>query len=150
MVIGHLSQGNCFKTDSFIFNMKTSRKRIGTDAERELCHIFMSHNYRVIRCAGSGTLNNSDCDLIVANKKKNYCVEVKSTRKGGVYIPKDRVKELIIFAEDTNFEPVMALRFLREKWIFIHPNQLKDSGSTLSITLKRAKEEGKIFEEYFK
>jgi Holliday junction resolvase len=130
--------------------MSMSRKRIGSEAERELCHIFIKHGYRVIRTAGSGTLNNADCDLIVANKKKNYCIEVKSTRKKGIYIPKDRVKELIIFSEDTNFKPVIALRFLREKWIFINPNQLKDTGSTLSITFNRAKKEGRLFEEYFK
>ena len=67
--------------------MKSSRKRLGSDAERELCHIFINNNFRVIRSAGSGTLTNAECDLVVASKKKAYCIESKSTRKGGVSSP---------------------------------------------------------------
>jgi len=29
--------------------MKSSRKRLGSDAERELCHIFIDKNFRVVR-----------------------------------------------------------------------------------------------------
>jgi Holliday junction resolvase len=129
--------------------MKSSRKRLGSDAERELCHIFISNNFRVIRSAGSGTLTNSECDLIVASNKKAYCIESKSTRKGGVYIPKDRMIKFLKFAEDTNFTPIVALRFIRENWIFVKPEQFNSEGNTYGITLKKAKEEGLIFEKLF-
>ena len=129
--------------------MKSSRKRLGSDAERELCHIFISKNFRVIRSAGSGTLTNSECDIVVANKKKAYCIESKSTRKGGVYIPKDRMIKFLKFAEDTNFTPLVALRFIRERWIFVKPEQFNSEGNTYGITLKKAKEEGLIFEKLF-
>jgi len=129
--------------------MKSSRKRLGSDAERELCHIFISNNFRVIRSAGSGTLTNSECDLIVASNKKAYCIESKSTRKGRVYIPKDRMIKFLKFAEDTNFTPIVALRFIRENWIFVKPEQFNSEGNTYGITLKKAKEEGLIFEKLF-
>jgi Holliday junction resolvase len=129
--------------------MKSSRKRLGSDAERELCHIFISKNFRVIRSAGSGTLTNSECDIIVANKKKAYCIESKSTRKGGVYIPKDRMNKFLKFAEDTNFTPLVALRFIRENWIFVKPEQFNSEGNTYGITLKKAKQEGLCFEACF-
>ena len=129
--------------------MKSSRKRLGSDAERELCHIFISNNFRVIRSAGSGTLTNSECDLIVASNKKAYCIESKSTRKGGVYIPQDRMIKFLKFAEDTNFTPIVALRFIRENWIFVKPEQFNSEGNTYGITLKKAKEEGLIFEKLF-
>ena len=129
--------------------MKSSRKRLGSDAERELCHIFISKSFRVIRSAGSGTLTNSECDIVVANKKKAYCIESKSTRKGGVYIPKDRMIKFLKFAEDTNFTPLIALRFIRENWIFVKPEQFNSEGNTYGVTLKKAKEEGLNFEEAF-
>ena len=129
--------------------MKSSRKRLGSDAERELCHIFINNNFRVIRSAGSGTLTNAECDLVVASKKKAYCIESKSTRKGGVYIPKDRMIEFLKFAEDTNFNPLIALRFIRENWIFVKPEQFNSEGNTYGITLNRAKKEGLSFETCF-
>ena len=129
--------------------MKSSRKRLGSDAERELCHIFIDKSFRVVRVAGSGTLSNAECDLIVANKKKTYCIESKSTRKGGIYIPKDRMRDFIKFAEDTNFSPLVALRFIRENWIFVKPEQFNSEGNTYGITLKRAKQEGFSFEDCF-
>lgn len=129
--------------------MKRSRKRMGTEAEVELCYVFIKSGYRSVRIAGSGNMENADCDIISANKNKTYCIEAKSSRKGGIYIKKDQIRNLLKFAEDTNFIPVVALRFIREKWIFIHPNQLENTGTTLSITLKRAKKEGKKFEEFF-
>jgi len=129
--------------------MKSSRKRLGSDAERELCHIFIGNNFRVIRSAGSGTLTNAECDLVVANKKKAYCIESKSTRKGGIYIPKDRMGKFLKFAEDTNFTPLIALRFIRENWIFVKPEQFNSEGNTYGVTLKKAKEEGLNFEEAF-
>ena len=129
--------------------MKTSRKRLGSDAERELCHIFINNNFRVVRVAGSGTLTNAECDLIVAGKQKAYCIESKSTKKGGVYIPKDRMIKFIKFAEDTNFTPFVALRFRREDWIFVKPEQFNSEGMTYGITLKKAKQEGLCFEACF-
>ena len=71
--------------------MRRSNKRRGSEFEVELCHIVMNNNYRVIRVAGSGTLNNADCDIIVADKRKTYCIEAKSTKKGGIYIPKYKI-----------------------------------------------------------
>ncbi len=130
--------------------MKSSRKRLGSDAERELCHIFITNNFRVIRSAGSGTLTNAECDIIVASKKKAYCIESKSTRKGGVYIPKDRMIKFLKFAEDTNFTPLVALRFIRESWIFVKPEQFNSDGNTYGITLKKAKQGGLSFEDCFR
>ena len=41
-------------------------KAKGSKLERELFQKFISDNrYRVVRVAGSGTMENADCDLIV-------------------------------------------------------------------------------------
>lgn len=130
--------------------MKRCNKLRGFEKERELCHIFIDNNYRVVRIAASGCLTNADCDVVAANKKAAYCIEAKSTIKLSISIKKESMKKFIKFAEDTNFIPVIALRFKREDWIFINPDQLDYSGVTASIGLQRAKREGKHFKEYFK
>ncbi|PIN93441.1 hypothetical protein COU54_02880 [Candidatus Pacearchaeota archaeon CG10_big_fil_rev_8_21_14_0_10_31_24] len=111
--------------------------------------MFINNNFRVIRSVGSGALTNAECDLIVANKIKAYCIESKSTRKGGVYIPKDRMIKFLKFAEDTNFNPLIALRFIRENWTFVNSEQFNFEGNTYGITLKKAKQEGLCFEACF-
>jgi len=130
--------------------MKKCNKLRGFEKERELCHIFINNNYRVVRIAASGCLTNADCDVIAANKKFTYCIEAKSTIKSSVSIKKESMNKFIQFSKDTNFTPVIALRFKREKWIFINPEQLDYSGTTASIGLQRAKKEGKYFKEYFR
>jgi len=37
-------------------------KAKGSKAERELFDMFIKNNYRAVRVAGSGTMENADCD----------------------------------------------------------------------------------------
>ena len=43
-------------------------KAKGSKAERELYDMFVKENYRAVRTAGSGTMENADCDLIAGKK----------------------------------------------------------------------------------
>ena len=48
-------------------------KAKGSKIERELFQKFINDNrYRVVRVAGSGTMENADCDLIVGKKGKKF------------------------------------------------------------------------------
>jgi len=125
-------------------------KAKGSKIERELFQKFIENNYRVVRVAGSGVMENADCDLIAGKLGKGkYAIEVKSSKKPVKYISKSQINSFIIFAEIFGLTPVVALRFNREGWIFIHPNQLKDSGKNWVITLEEAKEKGKKFSQFF-
>ena len=126
-------------------------KSKGSKIERELFLVFVENGYRAIRAAGSGTMENADCDLIAGKKGKGrkYCVEVKSSKKPYKYISKDQISRFMTFSEITGLKPVLALRFNREGWLFIHPKQLRDSGKNWMISLEDAKKKGKKFAQYF-
>ena len=126
-----------------------NNKSKGSKAERELYDMFVTNNYRAVRVAGSGTMENADCDLIAGKKGKKYSIEVKSSKKPSKYISKDQIERFMVFSEIFELEPVIALRFNREGWFFIHPKNLKDSGKSWGISLEQARKVGKRFSQFF-
>ena len=127
-----------------------NNKAKGSKAERELFQKFIDDNrYRVVRVAGSGTMDNADCDLIAGRKGYKYSIEVKSSKRPVKYISKDQLNRFIIFSEIFGLEPVVALRFNREGWLFVNPKDFRDSGKNWAINLKEAKEKGKKFAQFF-
>jgi Holliday junction resolvase len=126
-----------------------SNKSKGSNAERELYQMFINNQYRAVRVAGSGVMENADCDLIAGKPGKKYSIECKSSKKPVKYITKEQIESFVIFSEIFGLEPVIALRFNREGWFFLHPKELKDSGKHFAIKLEDAKEKGKRFSQYF-
>lgn len=125
-------------------------KAKGSKLERELFQKFISDNrYRVVRVAGSGTMENADCDLIVGKKGKKYAIEVKSSKKPVKYISKEQINKFMVFSTIFGLKPVIALRFNHEGWLFMLPKYLRDSGKNWVITLKEAKRKGKKFDQFF-
>ena len=45
-----------------------SNKSKGSNAERELYQMFVDNNFRCVRVAGSGVMENADCDIIAGKK----------------------------------------------------------------------------------
>ncbi len=125
-------------------------KAKGSKIERELFQKFIENNYRAVRVAGSGVMENAECDLIAGKKGKKYCIEVKSSKKPVKYISKEQIENFMIFSEIFGLKPVLALRFNREGWIFLHPKNLRKSDKNLVITLEEAKKKGKKFAQFFK
>ena len=125
-------------------------KSKGSKVERELFQKFISDNrYRVVRVAGSGTMENADCDLIAGKKGKKYCIEVKSSKKPYKYIAKEQIENFMIFSEIFKLTPVIALRFNKEGWLFLKPKDLRDVGKNWVITLEEARKKGKKFSQFF-
>lgn len=127
-----------------------SNKSKGSKAERELFRMFIENNYRAVRVAGSGTMENADCDLLAGKVGEKYAIEAKSTKSPSKYISKEQIENFLIFSEIFQLTPVIAIRFNREGWFFISPDQLEDSGKNLVITLEKAKSLGKRFSQFFK
>ena len=129
--------------------MKNKAK--GSKAERELYEMFVSNNYRAVRVAGSGTMENADCDVIAGKKGggRKYCIEVKSSKKPMKYISKDQINRFVSFSEIFGLKPVIAVRFNRLGWFFIDPKKLKDTGKNWVITLEGARKKGKRFAQFF-
>jgi len=126
-----------------------SNKAKGSKAERELFDMFVQNHYRAVRVAGSGTMENADCDLIAGKPGKKFAIECKSSKAPIKYITKDQIERFIIFSEIFGLTPVIALRFNREGWFFLPPSEMRDSGKNWVIKLEEAKEKGKRFSQFF-
>src|SRR3972149_2019367 len=125
-------------------------KAKGSKAERELLDILTENGWRAARVAGSGVNDNSPCDLFAAKMgKRGYVIEAKSSKKSSIYITKEQISDFVLFSQMIGLSPVIALRFNREGWFFISPNQLKDTGKYLAVSLETAKSEGKRFGQFF-
>ncbi|MFW5846581.1 MAG: Holliday junction resolvase Hjc [Nanoarchaeota archaeon] len=127
-----------------------NNKSKGSKVERELFQMFISEGtYRVVRVAGSGTMENADCDLLAGKKGKKFAIEVKSSKKPIKYISKEQIDRFVTFSEIFKLYPVIALRFNREGWFFIHPKEMKKTQKNWSINLEQAKKKGKRFTQFF-
>ena len=127
-----------------------SNKAKGSKAERELYDMVIKNNYRAIRAAGSGTMENADCDIIAGKKGKKYCIEVKSSKKPVKYISKEQINKFIVFSEIFGLKPVIAVRFNRLGWFFLNPKHMKESGKNFVVNLDIARKKGKRFGQFFK
>ena len=127
-----------------------SNKAKGSKAERELYDLFVKNNFRAVRVAGSGMMENTACDLIAgASGRGKYSIEAKSSKAPVKYITKDQIEQFVVFSEIFGLTPVVALRFNREGWLFVNPEQLRDSGKNWAIKLDEAKTIGKKFGQFF-
>lgn len=127
-----------------------SNKAKGSKAERELLDILTKNGWRAARVAGSGVNDNSPCDLFAAKLgKRGFVIEAKSSKKSTIYITREQISDFVLFSQMIGLNPVIALRFNREGWFFIHPNQLKDTGKYWAASLDTAKSEGRRFGQFF-
>ena len=101
-----------------------SNKSKGSNAERELYDMFVKNNFRAVRVAGSGRMDNADCDLIAGKPGEKYAIEAKSTKKSSKYISKEQMNSFIVFSEIFGLVPVIAVRFNRLGWFFLNPKDL--------------------------
>ena len=127
-----------------------NNKAKGSKIERELYQKFIENNYRAVRVAGSGTMENADCDLLAGRLGgEKYAIEVKASKKPVKYISKDQTSRFVTFAHIFGLKPVIALRFNREGWLFVYPEDLRETGNNWAITLDEAKQKGKKFAQFF-
>jgi len=125
-------------------------KAKGSKAERELFQMFVDNNFRAVRVAGSGTMENADCDIIAGKKGVGkYCIEAKSTKSSNKYITKEQINSFMVFADIFGLKPVIAIRFNRIGWYFLNPKEMNDSGKNWVVNLEIAQKKGKRFSQFF-
>jgi len=118
------------------------RYRKGASAERELIKMLEKEGFAVIRSAGSKKV-----DLVAGNGRLYLCIEVKSTKGENLYVSREDVDKLTEFAEKFGGKAVIAVKFIKNGWYFIYPNQLVKSGKNYKISLRDAKYKGSTFGE---
>lgn len=124
-------------------------KEKGANAERELYQMFIDNCFRAVRVAGSGMMENTSCDLLAGKQGKKYAIECKATKSKNKYITKEQIEDFLVFSEIFGLVPIVAIKFNRKGWFFLHPKELEDTGKYWSLSLKLAKEKGKRFGQMF-
>jgi Holliday junction resolvase len=122
-------------------------KTKGSNAERELVHLFWESGWACIRSAGSGSMNFWSPDLLAGNAIRRIAVECKATKSNIQYLTKDEVEELKRFADLFGAEAWIGVRFNNQKWFFLNTEDLKDSGKNLAVSVEMAKSKGLLFDE---
>lgn len=120
-------------------------KRSGAAAERELLHMFCDRGFSAIRVAGSGSSSELSCDLLVGNGNLMAAVECKSSKSKKKYITAEQIRDFKQFASNFGLAALIAIRFSRNGWWFIHPDEMENTGKNFAISLEEIKTKGKSF-----
>ena len=126
-----------------------SNKAKGSKTERELYQMFVDNHYRAVRVAGSGVMENADCDIIAGKKGKKFAIEAKSCKVLPKYISKDQVNRFMTFSEIFGLRPAIAVRINRLGWFFLNPKDMKNSGKNWAINMEIIRKKGKRFAQFF-
>jgi len=124
-----------------------SSKGKGTRYERELIHMFYDSGFSVVRSAGSGSTPLPSPDIIVSNSKTIFAIECKAISSKRKYFPEREINELKAFSEGFGAIPLIAIRFDRIGWFFVHIKDLGFSKTNHFISLELARKKGMNFDE---
>ena len=122
-------------------------KSKGSNAERELIHMFWGNKWAALRVAGSGSMSYPCPDIIASNATRTLAIECKSSGELSRNLPKAQVEDLIVFAKMFGAEPWIGARFNDMKWAFFSIDDLKKSEKGFSVSVKMVKEKGLTFEQ---
>jgi Holliday junction resolvase len=120
-------------------------KRKGTRYERELLHMFYDNGFMPVRIAGSGSVSIPSVDLIVGKAGLVFAIECKSLKKGTKYIDREKINQLLYFANMFGAIPIVGMRFDRRGWFFLEVKDIRESGSCFAISEEDAQERGMTF-----
>ena len=124
-----------------------SVKTKGSNAERELLHMFWSKGWACLRSAGSGSMKYPGPDLLVGNIVRRMAIECKTTKENKVYLNQHDVEQLGSFSKIFDSRPLFAIKFSRKEWLFLNIEDLEKTPQGYVIDVKVAELRGISFEE---
>jgi len=124
-----------------------SMKAKGSNAERELIHKFWANGFAAIRSAGSGSMKYPSPDLLVSKNSRILAIECKATKDTSKYFEKREISDLQEFARLFNAEPLVAVRFKGQDWVFLSTYHLDEKGKSYMINIELAQQRGFSFED---
>jgi Holliday junction resolvase len=122
-------------------------KAKGSNAERELVHMFWDKGWAAIRVAGSGSSQYPSPDVLAGNNLRKLAVECKASGELNKYITTEQIENLAKFSSLFGAEPWVGIRFDRMDWLFLGLEDLERTESNYRITPLIAKRKGLLFEE---
>jgi holliday junction resolvase Hjr len=127
-----------------------SQKAKGTNAERELIHLLWKRGYAAIRVAGSGSSHYPSPDIVAGNIQRKLAIECKSVKGTVKYLPKEEVLALQQFCSIFGCEPWIGIRFARNEWFFVAPEDLRETSSSYMVSTDTIKLKGLLLDELLK
>lgn len=127
-----------------------SSKSKGSQAERELLHMFWARGFACLRSAGSGSMKYPGPDLIVSNKFRRLAIECKSTKEQKKYLGEHDIAQLKEFCDIFGAEPWFAVRFSKKDWLFLSIEDIEKTASGYVIDAHAAERKGLLMEELIK
>src|SRR3989338_2775186 len=126
-----------------------SVKRKGTNAERELLHMFWAKGWPTLRSAGSGSMKYPGPDLLAGSQDKHrrVAIECKTSKTNKVYLNEHDVSQLKEFSEIFDAHPWFAVRFFRKEWLFVSIEDIDKTPTGYAIDQKKAELKGISFNE---
>jgi holliday junction resolvase Hjr len=124
-----------------------SVKAKGSNAERELLHMFWSKGWACLRSAGSGSMKYPGPDLLVGNKVRRMSIECKTTTKNKVYLNQHDMEKLREFSNVFDARPLFAVKFQKSQWLFLNLEDIGKTPKGFVIDEKVAQLRGVSFEE---
>ena len=121
-------------------------KQKGSSLERELVHLFYDAGWAPVRVAGSGSAQIPAVDIVVGKGGRVFAIECKGSRDAKIYIAKDQIRELALFATTFGAEPLVGVRFDREEWRFLTLGQLQETEKHFVVDRTAALSKGKSFQ----
>ena len=122
----------------------------GSNAERELLHMFWSKGWACLRSAGSGSMKYPGPDLLVGNKLRRLAIECKVTKEKKKYLDNHDMDQLKEFSSIFGAESWFAVKFSRTNWLFLSPEDIEKTEKGYVIDLKVAERRGLLLEELIK
>jgi len=125
-----------------------SRKAKGSNAERELLHMFWKNKWYCVRVAGSGSMVYPSPDILASNGLRRLAIECKATKEQKKYFSEKEINDLVEFSKGFRAEPWIAIKIDKEQWYFMSVEDMNQAkNNNFSISLEDLKRKGLIFDE---
>jgi len=115
--------------------MKNKKKK-GSDAERDLIHMFWKEGWAAARVAGSGSMKYPSPDIIAGKNGFLYAIECKITSSDKQYFEKKEIENLQKFAKITAAIAYVAVKFKGTDWKFYPITSLLKTEKNFVVTQK--------------
>lgn len=125
-------------------------KSKGSDAERELIHLFHDYDWSAVRIAGSGSNHYPCADVLASDSDRTIAIECKSTKKERKYIGLDELEQLKKFSDVFGAEKWIGVRYNRKGWVFYKPEELKKTSKNAVAVYEEDNDEKITFEGLIK
>lgn len=119
----------------------------GTNAERELVHLFWKNEWAAIRVAGSGSMKYPNPDVLAGNRLRKIAVECKVTGDERKYLSKDDIAQLKEFCGRFGAEPWIGVKLNKKEWHFLTLEDLEKTEKGYVISSDIAARKGLLFGE---